>query len=452
MNPDIIRNVFLFIPQLFVCDIPFLVKVPKRNDFWIRLIVAVVAFSLTTLLLACIRSVLPGNEDYVIWHLNGIVYFTLIVFLNAFGIQICYDVKFSVSFFIACGGYSLEHMASRFSYIVQIWSFRGIPVGPAWEYFFFDMLVPVVFALVFYFAMIRRRMSDYEENFGDPKVLVVSALNLFICIVLSIFEPDASDGSIEMVLILSAYYLSAFVSCLLCLLVQLGFFHESRLGKKNRVLQTMLEFEQKKQRMSKETIEIINMKCHDLKHQISLLENQPVEKRSRSLKDISNAIMIYDSITKTGNQSVDLVLMEKKLTCDKYHIQFTYMVDGKKFSFMEETDIYAMLGNMMDNAIESVAKEPDVEKRIIQFVAYAKNDNFYICMDNYCSRKIVLKDGFPVTSKEDKNYHGFGLRSIFYIAKTYGGCARIKTESQHFVVEVLLPIPEESKEKAVLLE
>lgn len=275
-----------------------------------------------------------------------------------------------------------------------------------------------------------------------------------VCVLFLVREggDDAGDGSIKMVLILSAYYLSAFVSCLLCLLVQLGFFHESRLGKKNRVLQTMLEFEQKKQRMSKETIEIINMKCHDLKHQISLLENQPVEKRSRSLKDISNAIMIYDSITKTGNQSVDLVLMEKKLTCDKYHIQFTYMVDGKKFSFMEETDIYAMLGNMMDNAIESVAKEPDVEKRIIQFVAYAKNDNFYICMDNYCSRKIVLKDGFPVTSKEDKNYHGFGLRSIFYIAKTYGGCARIKNESQHFVVEVLLPIPEESKEKAVLLE
>ena len=69
--------------------------------------------------------------------------------------------------------------------------------------------------------------------------------------------------------------------------------------------------------------------------------------------------------------------MEKKLFCEKYDIKFTYLVDGKRFDFMDDADIYAMLGNMLENAIESVQKEPDPEKRIITFHARATGDILY---------------------------------------------------------------------------
>ena len=74
---------------------------------------------------------------------------------------------------------------------------------------------------------------------------------------------------------------------------------------------------------------------------------------------------IYDNIYQTGNDALDLVLTEKSLLCDEYNIKLSSMIDGAALDFMNTTDVYALFGNLLDNAIESVMKEPDEEKRII---------------------------------------------------------------------------------------
>ena len=231
-------------------------------------------------------------------------------------------------------------------------------------------------------------------------------------------------------------------------MLQAGRFRESELDEKNRILEEMLQLEREKQVLSKETIDIINRKCHDLRHQISMLERQTPEDRHKSLKRISDAILIYDSIVKTGNATVDLMLMEKQLFCEKYGIQFSYLVDGEKFGFMDEADIYAMLGNMLENAFESVMQESDREKRIVNFVAHTRSGMLYISMENYCAVPVQFKDSFPETNKKDKAFHGFGTRSIAYIAERYGGSVRFGQENHYFTVEILLPL-EGRKQKQI---
>lgn len=66
----------------------------------------------------------------------------------------------------------------------------------------------------------------------------------------------------------------------------------------------------------------------------------------------------------------------------------------------------------------------------------------YINMENYCSQQVEFKDGMPETHKSDKAFHGFGTKSIAYVAESYGGNARFMTENNYFVTELLLPIPE----------
>ena len=70
-------------------------------------------------------------------------------------------------------------------------------------------------------------------------------------------------------------------------------------------------------------------------------------------------ISIYDSMLKTGNEALDVIFAEKSLVCRKNDIKLNCMIDGAKLSFMENTDIYALFGNLMDNAIEAIEKLKD---------------------------------------------------------------------------------------------
>ena len=75
----------------------------------------------------------------------------------------------------------------------------------------------------------------------------------------------------------------------------------------------------------------------------------------------------------------------------------------------------------MDNAAESVIKEADEEKRIINMRVEKKAQILHIHVDNYCKDEIQFQDGMPVTSKSDKDFHGFGTKSIRHIAEKYDG-------------------------------
>lgn len=440
---DLAQKIALFLIQLFICELGYLISLPRRKHFPLRFLVSLALFLGMVVLNACLRAVLPGDGIYMISQLKGILYFVILIFCNALMVHWSFDVRYMGALFVVVGGYSIEHVASRFSYALKTISFKGGEVPLATEVLLFVLLVPILYSSLAYFLLIRKGIAANKVRFYDKKILVVSGINLFICIALSAFEPEPPVGtvSVEEIFVVCASYVNTMLGCVLCLCLQVGLFRESELDEKNRMLTEMLQLERENQNVSKETIEIINRKCHDLRHQISMLEIQTPEDRAKSLKNLSDAILIYDSIAKTGNRSVDLVLMEKKLFCEKYNIQFNYMVDGEKFGFMDEADIYAMLGNMLENAIESVSKEEDPEARIITFIARTRGSMLYISLENYCSAKLEFKDGLPETVKLDKAFHGFGTKSIVHIAESYGGKARFLVENNYFIVEVLLPIP-----------
>lgn len=437
---DIIRMAAVFLMQLLICEAGFLVGLPRRKHFTVRLIGSAVLFIGVVGANLYVRRILPGEDIVLMAHLKSILYFSVIVFANALAVHLSFDTTYPGALFAVIGGYSIEHAASRFSYIIKACFFATKPLPPVLNYVGLNFLIPLVFSLLSYFLLIRRSIATNQLQYNNKKVLAVSGVNLFICVALSLLEPELVADSEISVLITCASYVNAIVGCLLCLLLQVGLFRESELDEKNRILGEMLQLEREKQALSKETIDIINQKCHDLRHQIRMLERQTPEERSKSLQSIYDATRIYDSIVKTGNGSVDLVLMEKKLFCEKYDIHFSYLVDGEKFNFMDEADIYAMLGNMLDNAIESVIKESDPDKRIIHFVAHTRSGMLYINMENYCSTPIRFQDNLPETSKTDKAFHGFGTKSIVHIAESYGGTVLFQQENNYFSVEILIPL------------
>ena len=204
------------------------------------------------------------------------------------------------------------------------------------------------------------------------------------------------------------------------------------------ILQLMKE-RQAQYEFSRENIEMINRKAHDLKHQLRALEQVSDEERKALIRETRKSIDFYDAVVKTGNEALDTILTEKSVFCRNRSIRLSCTVNSGGLERISLVDLYTLLGNAIDNAIESVDRLADQEKKVISLSITDKGGMVYLRLENYYEGEIALEQGIPVTGKGDSFNHGFGVKSIRDIARRYGGEMSIRTEGQIFSLEVLIP-------------
>ena len=207
-------------------------------------------------------------------------------------------------------------------------------------------------------------------------------------------------------------------------------------------IQNILQTQYAQYQQSKEGIDLINRKYHDLKHQIALLRAESdAGKRSAFLDQMEQEIRIYEVQIKTGSSVLDTVLTGKSLSCVQDHIQLTCVADGSLLSFLDVMDICTIFGNALDNAMEHVRSIPQEEKRLIHVTVSARKGFVLLRFENYCQDEPAFADGLPVTTKGNPDYHGYGLKSIRYTAQKYGGSISVRVKDHWFELDVLLPQP-----------
>lgn len=207
-------------------------------------------------------------------------------------------------------------------------------------------------------------------------------------------------------------------------------------------IHNVLETQYVQYRQSRESIEVINRKYHDLKHQIAALRaEQDPQRRGAWLDAMESDIAVYEAQNKTGNPVLDTVLTGKSLYCQKHGINFTCVADGSLLDFLEVMDICTIFGNALDNAIESVLQLPDKEQRLIHLSVSGQKGFLLILVENFYAGELRFENGLPVSTKGDDKFHGFGVKSIRYSAQRYGGTVSITTENHWFHLKILIPFP-----------
>ena len=206
-------------------------------------------------------------------------------------------------------------------------------------------------------------------------------------------------------------------------------------------LSLVLQSQYENYRNYQETIELINIKYHDLKHHTMLLrqETDP-ERREAHLEELERELTQFRPEQRTGNYVLDTILSGKSMKMKNSQIQFTCMADGKLLDFMHVTDICTIFGNALDNAIEHVAQIEDPEKRLISMSVGQRRGFLYIEISNYCEGTVEMEDGLPVTTKKDRELHGYGVRSLVYAVHKYGGEVSFEEKNHFFEVRMIIPL------------
>jgi sensor histidine kinase regulating citrate/malate metabolism len=88
-----------------------------------------------------------------------------------------------------------------------------------------------------------------------------------------------------------------------------------------------------------------------------------------------------------------------------------------------------------------VSKIEHKERRLIHLAVARQKGFLRIRVENCCDEEPKLEGENIVTSKSDKRYHGFGVKSIKNTVKKYGGTTDIETNKGWFEIRILIPIP-----------
>ena len=351
---------------------------------------------------------------------------------------LCVKLSLSDAVFGASCAYAVQHMSYAVYSVLTTTLFPAAAGSGFAEILVFLCAVPLCYML---FA---RRMSVAGRFQVNPGEAVRSAvIVLFFALYLSMLVgdvrgTDAPDQQLILFLICRTY---AFLCCFFVLWAQTSMKETVAARAQLRTQELLAKKQREQYEISRENIDLINRKCHDLKHQVAALRSiRSEEQREKYLGEIEQSVMIYDSVVKTGNEVLDTILTERSLSCEKEGISWTCMADGEKLGFMDPVDLYTIFGNALDNAIECVRNLSDAERRVVSVSVFAKPGMVILQVENYYEQKIHLAGGLPVTSKGNTDYHGFGVRSIRSTAEKYGGSVSIDTENNIFLLSVVIPI------------
>ena len=210
----------------------------------------------------------------------------------------------------------------------------------------------------------------------------------------------------------------------------------------NSTIKSMLKNQYDQYRYYQSSMEMIHIKYHDLKHQITGLRYETDnEKRQIWLDQLEKELDENHIVDRTGNQVLDTMLGAKIFQARKNQIRVTCVADGKLLDFMHVTDICTIFGNALDNAIENVVLIEDPEKRLIHVTVSSQRSFVMISISNYYEGKLEIDKGrLPLTTKKDRINHGYGLKSIRYTVEKYQGSMSVEVSENWFELKILIPL------------
>ncbi|MDO4432629.1 MAG: GHKL domain-containing protein [Aerococcaceae bacterium] len=205
-------------------------------------------------------------------------------------------------------------------------------------------------------------------------------------------------------------------------------------------LQEILHTQHTNYAMLEQSMAVVNQKYHDLKYQIQAIrDGMSMEEGQAYLDKVEKEIKFYEAQNRTGNQIVDTVLTGKSIQCQLKEIEITTVVDGTALDFLDAVELTTLLGNMLDNAIESTEKIQDKHQRLIHLVITKTKGFVRIRLENRFEGQLEFVDNLPKTTKRKTDYHGFGLKSIQTIVQQYGGSLEIIEREGWFELSILFP-------------
>ena len=405
MNPIVAVSVFSL--EILICYIFFSnIFQRKRSNLICFLCGAIAA------LLAASCNLLSHNSGVINTIVSTVVQCTFA--------YICFHTKLYISFFyslilVVIGGTAEVFVIFTFSHIMGV------------EFLAYnDNLMVLIMecstSKIIYFlvTLIFSRIANPDSGMKKlPLTLFLYPVACSICLVLFWHIVTRPGLSLDIQFRLSIASVLHMLSTILLFIT-----YQHQLEKESKAIHMQNEVE--RLRVEKSYYDILEQQnqklriyAHDAKNHLTAIQsltddpqiNQYIGSLSRQLAD-------YTRICNSGNKMLDIMLHKYDLECRSKGIDFQYDVKLCNLSGIEDIDLVAILGNLMDNAMTAAARS---EEKYIRLETGRHNAYQILTIRNSSDAAPQTEGDSLISSKKNKEYHGFGLKSVAQVLQKYQG-------------------------------
>lgn len=403
-------------------------NMPRRTHYPLRVALATVG-GITA---AFLFPFFEPAHFWVAWLYSILMYLSLLL-LALLSVCFCIRTDWTSYLFCAVGGYAFHHLASTVEGLIEriLFADNMLIITKSPGIFIYLTVTGLTFSVV---AWIFYRFRHLQMLVSRKRVVRLVGLIVLLNIALSSLVMLSRLYN-ELAVIDSIFDLYNLITSLLAIFILFGMLERGQLEREIEIINQLYKENARQYEISKATMESL----HDLKHRVNALMVGKAALSEQERKEISDQIFIFDSAVQTGNETLDIILTEKRMLCHQYGIQLDCMADGSRLAFMDVHDIYSLFGNAFSNAIEAASRQSDDEPKLISLVIRETNGYLSIHLENTFAGSVTFRDGVPMTGKDDPNAHGFGVKSMRRLTERYGGTMTITVQDGLFHLDLLFP-------------
>lgn len=309
------------------------------------------------------------------------------------------------------------------------------------------ILIVLSIKMLCYLWICRTIPLRSADPIRSPQVIVlvtIAAASIFIKDV----QKAVSDGdsSVNRHPELSVYFIVLQIALLLCLVFFEQYQRKLRENTAYRLqtatAQALLEHLNAQQERDGE----IRRLRHDLKnHMLTLRHFLQAGREQDAVQYIDGFLERaghHELRPQTGHALLDCLISEKLTPAAKSGVEISVVLDFRQGGFLEDFDLCIMIGNALDNAVESCLKLPEGQPRFIEVRGGPSANQMIIHIANSCCEPIRFLGELPVSTKRHGEYHGFGLGNIRRALDKYGGQLILPPQGEgRFLLSMFIPLP-----------
>lgn len=183
---------------------------------------------------------------------------------------------------------------------------------------------------------------------------------------------------------------------------------------------------------------------HDYKNNLNalriLVDNAETRKALEYIDNMYGETYKSTIMLQTGNLALDAIVSSKLCLARSHNIEVTMQAVYPENNFISDNELCALVGNLLDNAIEAcIHMEDAAERKFIDFSLLVKKKNLLISVCNSYNNEIQCRGNRYITTKKEP-FHGIGISHIDAIVAKHQGHVLRSHENGVFETHIMLPL------------
>ena len=287
-----------------------------------------------------------------------LITFALILGLSLVAVAVVHRVSIWTALFCASAGYTIQNICSSTSTLAgNLAELAGAHEAYAAHILVYEQIALVIVYALCFVLFVRRIWEARLELVEDRHMVIAFVGCLFAVIGFDVLIKGARTEGLSLGLC-AAMRAVHIAFCVFLLYFDYRTLSRSRMEAEAAVNRHIIRERERQYEESRLTIDAVNQRMHDICHSVA---TSAVEMGATGdprvdelISQVIDEVRHYDTVISTGNEPLDTVLTEKGLVCEREGMRLSPVADGAALAHLEPAETYALVGGLIDTAVEAL--------------------------------------------------------------------------------------------------